>query len=240
MKKISFFIILICLFHAVGAKEKHKNTVKFYGNNFFYPEIYERQHIKQIIGSTPRNLVTFWQQLGLSYQRELNKRWSVEIAHYKWNNTALFNLDEPGGAVESSLTKDPTRIGIQYRNNLKFFDLAANYSVISTKKHLLRLGLGISYQKGFASYIDSVFYYNNPSYPHWQGYSHYEYHEYYGYIPSLSYDFIFLKEYACVGADIRARRYFNYGNYTQVDFGIHIGVKFGDPHFRKKQQPITK
>lgn len=237
MKKIVAFIFLLGTTHfAASAKEKHRNTIKVYVNNFIYPEINTSAQIKStFFRLTPVSLMGgFWQQLGVGYQRNVYKRWDAGLAYYRWNNTGIFHPDGEGQPVSIQFGKYIDQKGLSSRYSLSFYDCSVIFNVISKKKHKFKIGLSVSWQKGYAEYVDSVRYING-SFPHGQIYWHSEYHEYLGYIPSLSYDFSFLKDYACVGADIRARRYFNYGNYTQVDFGIHIGVKFGDPHFRKRK-----
>ena len=242
MKKIVGFIFLLGIAHfAASAKEKHRNIIKLYANNFVFPEVTTAKQNKQRIRETFTTIATAtlintgWQQLGLGYQRNVYKRLDAGIEYFQWNNTGIFNPNGKGQPLEIIQTRDISSIGILKRYSQKYLDFSVSYHILALKKHKIKVGLSFSYQSGYTTYIDSVTYYNNPSFPHYELHGHYEYHEYLGYVPSLSYDFSFLKDYACVGADIRARRYFNYGNYTQVDFGIHIGVKFGDPHFRKKK-----
>ena len=129
-------------------------------------------------------------------------------------------------AVFVPFNNTPTKIGMHERGNLQFYDLSFAYTFLSKKKHQLKGSVALSFQKGYTGYIDSVYEYLGASFPHFQAYGHYEYKEYWGYAPCLSYDFLMHKQWLCIGADVRARRYFNLGNYTQVDVGMHVGVLF--------------
>ena len=226
-------------------KHTHKNTIKLYGNNFVYPEI---GTAKQNLNKIRETLVTMatatidntgLQQLGIGYEREIAKRWGAGVTYFQWNNTGVFNPNGQGQPLTIPFNNYKIGIGLLDRYSQKYVDFSSNYHIVNSKKHKLSVGLALSYQSGYSTYIDSIFYYNNPSFLHYQLYGHYEYHEFIGYAPSLSYDFIFLKDHACIGTDLRVRRYFNYGNYTQIDFGMHIGIRFGDPHFRKKDAKHT-
>jgi hypothetical protein len=238
MKKILLFIMMLCFSAILCAKDKHRNSVKIYGSNFFYPGITPNSHIIRAI--SPNLFMNVWAQVGVGYERYLNSKFSVEAAYSRWNNTNYFRGADLRKAVFTDFNNTPQKIGMHSRGNLQFYDLSLAYTFLSKKRHGLKGGIALSFQTGHTGYIDSIRHYTGASFPHFEGFEHFEYKEYWGYAPSVSYNFSFLKDYACVGADVRARRYFGAETYTQVDVGIHIGVKFGDPHFRKMKKNNQK
>ena len=229
LRKYYHYLLPILFFLPLPAfaKNKHKNTIKLYVSNVFYPELHSNSQIKKIIKETPILANNAWAQLGCSYERSINKKWGVGVGYNKWNNTQFFNPNGPDAPPPSmNFTHSEIRKGLWNRYGLKFIDLSASYVILNMKGNKVKLGVGISFQSGYSEYIDSTYNFYNPSFPHYEVYAHSEYKEYWGYVPSLSYDFIFLKGRVCIGTDLKARRYFNYGNYTQVDFGLHLGVSF--------------
>lgn len=120
----------------------------------------------------------------------------------------------------------PDKVGLYYRGNAEFYDMSVYYTLIARKKHRLKAGIALSLETGYNGYIDSVYNYVGASFPHFQAYGHTEYKDYWGYVPSLSYDYNFLKQWLSIGVDVRARRYPSFGKFTQVDAGIYVGVNF--------------
>ena len=209
---------------SILAKDKHKNHIKLYVSNFFYPELTSKSDIFGVI--TPQALFMIWGQVGLGYQRDIGKRWSIDLLHNRWNDTRFFRGGLRFEAVYTNFNNRPTEIGFHSRANLQFYDIGTSYSFVKRKRHLLKGGLAASFQRGYSGYVDSIHYYSGGPYPHFEGFFHYEYKEYWGYVASASYDLNLLKNWFSIGADVRASRYFNYYNFTQVDVGMHLSVNF--------------
>ena len=208
------------------AKDKHKNYLKFNVNNWFYAELTQRSHMLPAL--YPGFTVSEWGQLGVGYERQVTRRISVETSYSRWKYILFFaNPDHYRGNIYIVLSNDfPDKPGLYYRFSAQFYDLNVSYIIIARKKHRLKAGLALSLEKGYNGYIDSVHFYNGGPFKHFQAYGHNERHDYWGYVPSLSYDYNFLKQWLAVGVDVKVRRYPYFGKFTQVDAGIHLGVNF--------------
>ena len=223
-KKYLLTILCLLLYSSCClAKNKHKSAIKLYGANFFYPGVENNYQIKQTIRETPKYVAAMWAQLGTSYERKVNRKWGISVGYHKWNTTKFFN-GGGDGLFDMLFSRDLGKLGLWSRINLQFYDLSALYTPLTHKNHKVTVGLGVSFQKGYSTYIDSVSVIYG-SFVHEQLFGHSEYKEYWGVVPSISYDYFFLHKWASAGIDIRERRYFNY-DYTQVEFGIHLGVHF--------------
>ena len=210
---------------SILAKDKHRNTMRVYASQYFYPEVQTKTQIKNLIKKTP-SYYDNWGQIGIEYSRQIHKRYSVAVAYYRWNNTHILRPPFMPRSVFIPFNNTPEKLGLRGRWSLQFYDVDFGYRLLQIKKHCVTAKLGLSFQNGYTQYTDSVVGIVDPAFNHSNIYGHYEYKEYFGYTPSIIYDYLFLKKWLCIGANIGLRRYFNYGNYTQVEYGIHMGVNF--------------
>lgn len=201
----------------IKAKKQYNNSIKLLTGDFFTPNATRGEDIRPI------------NQIGIYYERRIYKNLHAGFGYAqweKWNMFTRFGLKEYYTIPEYKVGSYTPIIGqLDYRSDYKMLDFYGFYKYhLSGRRHYLNIGLGLSYCWGLNFYLE----YMSP--PH-SGINDGQIsfllknEHYYGLIPSISYDYLLLKNRLNIGLDTRARYYW-YRPKPQYDISIHAGVNF--------------
>ena len=193
-------------------KKNFSNSVSITASNYYFPKLYSFS-FREI----------FTQQFGFNFEHSFGKNFSLSASYSKWSKFLVSNSNLKPAVVKG--TFGGWKVGsLMYRYKYQSEDLIVKYKYSLNKKNAIKIGLGISRTSGSSSYVDSI--YVNPNPPH-DGiiYSHYQKDTYWGYVPTINYDYLLIRNNLSVGADLRCRKYF--GLYSvQIDYGIQLAFYF--------------
>lgn len=213
-KNILIFILILIANSSISQKNNsiliNSDAIKFTKSNYLF---------------------NIFSQIGITYQRKINKSIAFNIAYSQWNRSKNFGMPTPRPAyiVESCWKKNNGKdcTGKVYaRENYKMIDFSGDYFIKNFNKiGNLSISLGISFQWGLNHYLDSIVTPSIPPYDQYDIYVHQNKMSYIGATAGLKYNYPFWKDRMIVGLHSKCRKYFTY-NSIQFDFGLHFGYSF--------------
>jgi hypothetical protein len=224
---VSISIFCFAKRDSLASFHNYANSIHISATYHEFPRIYP---IENPLKKLEDRLILPWEggiadQLGISYERAINKNWRIGSTYTVWNTIPwLVKGIYPGGQeIMGSIYDSAHAVGaLEIRRHYKMIDLFAAYRIDRFKRHKIDLIAGISCAWGVDTYIDSVFYVALPL-PHATVYVHDQVDNYLGYIAGLSYDYLFLKNRFGIGLNFLWRRYPKLYS-PQIDYGFHVSL----------------
>ena len=160
--------------------------------------------------------------LGGYYERRIAQKLYVGIGYVKWTPVLKNNQVLEVTEIPQPIVNDSTGNTLISRRNTKMADLYVFYKAhIPNSSHYFNLCAGVSYAWGVEGHYKE--------YTSGIGTTIIPYEEkngsYWGFIPSLTYEYLFPNNLISTGLNIRARFYQGYAK-TEYDFGICVGLNF--------------
>ncbi|MEZ5047010.1 MAG: hypothetical protein R2831_08455 [Chitinophagaceae bacterium] len=169
-------------------------------------------------------------QWGLTYQRQVCKKYYLGLTYHKWTTeNDNFLPEKEGNLIHKRWLYDwdgDIEGLISNRQYYRHVGLEGNRIIFDkAKRGMLCAGMGISYTWGRNSVVDTVL---RPQVEPFDAYDiKYSHHaaRYFGICPTINYDYFLWKERIILGVHLKARKMFGMPQ-MQYDAGFHFGYQF--------------
>lgn len=232
MKKKLFTLLCgLCLFNTAFSQTdtSKKKTISDYRCSFLFAGTYHVfLKLSHPFSDFPFSLSPFDENFADQWEGRFNCRISrniqLGVGYATWNTVpALITRTYPTGQeIPGSSGNDTLKKGLLLtRRAYKMIDLYGMYTVKTTKRAEVNLGIGLSYAWGINNYVDTLYRYLHDVYIE----GHDQVDHYWGIVPMASYNYFLWHYRVAVGCDLRWRKYFGFYS-SQIDYGYHIIINF--------------